>query len=122
MHTWATDDGWRLHHDGGFDGDVVINWKTSETTYNQHRTTSEWVLKVVRRDWRPGYPDRQYLLAGSTCKGEPVELAVPLSLLVSFVADRYVRRGLEEVLQGDDDDLLMRLLPAMDEVKKIRKG
>lgn len=120
MHTFSVDH-WRIHHNGGFHGDILICLKINDTNYIEHRTTSDELLANVKRDWmtKSGLgEDFVVVLKAKTDDGKDAELGIPLDVLVSFVTDRFVRRGLEEWLEQASANDLMKLLPFVEGISK----
>lgn len=115
---------WIIHHNGGFAGDIIIVCRSPDGTYVTARTTSERVLCEV--SFYAADVGRPTPFFG---KDDPVfdvendveaQLVAPIQVLAAFVADRYVRRGLEYWVEGLDDEAALKMLHWFHET--IRKG
>ena len=109
MHTHATDDGWRIHHHGGFHGDVLVVFRRDETSWDEFRTTSGHVLDLLRTHHHVAEMVLDFPAA--TNDGRPTRLCLPLSVLRDFVAHRYVLPRLLEWLDEAEATDLLKLLP-----------
>lgn len=109
MHTF-TYDSYRIHHNGGFDGDIIITYKPSDEEWVDTKTTSEFILDLVKNNYNRISNDFLVNFKGTDKEDKEVIFGVPFEVFVSFVADRYVRRGLESWLDSADEKDLIRLI------------
>ncbi len=129
MHTFIHSPEFRIHHNAGFDGGILIVKKMGRNKWIECKTTSGAVLKLVKGmlrkykspdEWNgvmlvfKGERMPDAVRVGGDMAGEEVD--VPLSCLVAFVADRYVRYRVENWLERIDDVGLIKLLPRVEQV------
>ena len=104
MHTFGYDN-YRLHHNGGFHGDIIVTVKDTDL---EGRISSDNLLALVKT--RLGNSDETSFNVG--------DIELPWEVVKSFVADRYVSRKLEELIEDLKEDQLIGLLPALLEIDK----
>ena len=108
MHTFEIDD-WYFHHDGGFDGDVVIIHKPRPSWWASCRMTAGATITLVRI--HADYPDNtRFSMEAVDNNDQKATIGVHLDHLRALVADRFVRRRLETWLENASDAALLGLL------------
>jgi hypothetical protein len=125
MHTFASGP-YRFHHNGGFDGDIVITLvdteaggeKVSRLTARVNSRVLLDALSAFRSGrGRPGIVEDLVILvpvileddSGDAAAALPITLEMPRSVVADFVADRFVRRRLETWLESADTEQLLTI-------------
>lgn len=120
MHTFTAESGIRFHHNGDFDGDIIIVKKVTESMGLDHRTTSNAILKLVR-DNANQPNDHLIPFQGESNDGKNVPFVVSLEIIRAFVADRYISGTLTQWIESADDTFLLKLLPVVDAIRAGQK-